>query len=360
LAKKVLHIIESLTVGGAERLLVGILHRLTDFENHVIILDGPETLRSELPAGCPVTNLKVSGWLSLFTKAGKIRRYIREQQIDIVHSHLYRANIMARLGTPKKVPLINSIHAISSLASYKVRRETLYLEKLTYRKRHHILAVSKEVLKDFDEWVGIKGKGTVLYNFIEDRFFAAPRKQQFSSGGLKLVAVGNLRHQKNYPYLVEAFKKMPPNVTVDIYGEGHMREELQAVIDTNHLNIRLCGIRNDLDKVLSAYDAFIMTSFYEGQPVALLEATACGLPALLSDVPVLREIGGEHAIYFDLADPGDLVKKTKEVMAGKYDLKRLAEAGYKNIAGFAGMDHYIGALKKIYREDMGAMQEREG
>ena len=176
-------------------MLVGIINKLTDFENHVIILNDPETLRNELPATCKVTNLKVNGWLQLVTKAGKIKSYIRKNKIDIVHSHLYRANIMARLGTPRKTPLINSIHAVSSLASYKVRRETLYLEKLTYRKRHHILAVSREVLNDFDQWVGIKGKGTVLFNFIEDRYFEAPHKTDYKSSQLKLVAVGNLRHQ---------------------------------------------------------------------------------------------------------------------------------------------------------------------
>jgi glycosyltransferase involved in cell wall biosynthesis len=348
---KILHIIESMTVGGAEKLLVGIINSLPGFENHVIVLQDPETLRSGLPEYIPFTNLKIRGWLHVFTKAGKIRRYIRKHGINIVHSHLYRANIMARLGTPKDVPLINSIHAISSLASYTIRRETLYLEKLTYRKRHHILAVSKEVLKDFDEWVGIKGKGTVLYNFIEDRFFAAPRKKEYSTNPLRLVAVGNLRHQKNYPYLVEAFKKMPANVLVDIYGEGHMREELQKEIDMHRLNVKLCGVRNDLDKILSSYDAFIMTSFYEGQPVALLEATACGLPALLSDTPVLREIGRDHAIYFNLNDPGDLVNKIKEVIAGKHDLSALAAAGYQAIEEFAKTENYISRLKKIYLTD---------
>lgn len=352
--KKILHIIESLTVGGAERLLMGMLRDLKDWENHLIILQDPETLKSELPADIFFTNLHITGWMQVFTRAGEIRKYIKAHKIDIVHSHLYRANIMARLATPKPIPLINSIHAISSLASYKVRKETLWLEKLTYRKRHHILAVSNEVLKDFDQWVGLKGKGTVLYNFIEDRFFKAPKKKQYRTEPLKLVAVGNLRHQKNYPYLVEAFRQIPNNVELDIYGEGHMREELQSSIDKYNLNIRLCGIRSDMENVLHEYDLFVMTSFYEGQPVALLEATVCGLPALLSDVPVLREIGGNNAIFVDIKDTKDFARKINDIQNNKYNLEALAKNGYVAIAEFASQKNYIDKLKKIYNSDIGS------
>lgn len=350
--RKILHIIESLTVGGAERLLIGMLRELVDWENHVIILHDPETLRSELPTDIHFTNLQITGWKQVFTRSGEIKKYIRTHKIDIVHSHLYRANIMARLGTPKDVPLINSIHAISSLASYKVRRETLWLEKLTYRKRHHILAVSKEVLKDFDQWVGIKGKGTVLYNFIEDRFFNAPKKKNYPTDQMRLVAVGNLRHQKNYPYLVEAFRHVPAGTQLDIYGEGHMREELQKSIDQYQLKVRLCGIKSDMEKVLHEYDLFVMSSFYEGQPVALLEATVCGLPAILSDVPVLREIGGNNAIYVNISDPTDFGKKINAIRDGKYNLKTMADGAYQSIADFAKQKNYMKQLNRLYETDL--------
>ena len=341
-----------MTVGGAEKLLVGMLNNLHGFENHLMLLNGPETLCSEITASCTITNLNIGGWGSLLTSGHKVKKYIRQHQIDLVHSHLYRANILARLGTPADVPLINSIHAISSLASYKIRKETLWLEKLTYRKRHHILAVSNEVLKDFDQWVGLKGKGTVLYNFIEDRFFTAPKKSSYHTDPLRLVAVGNLRQQKNYPYLVEAFRHLTGNVKLDIYGEGHMRDELQQTIDKYKLPIRLLGIRNDMQNVLHEYDLFVMTSFYEGQPVALLEATVCGLPAILSNVPVLKEIGGENALYVNIDDPHDLAKRINEIREARYDLKAMADRAYNTIAEFAKQKNYISKLEALYEADL--------
>jgi glycosyltransferase involved in cell wall biosynthesis len=258
------------------------------------------------------------------------------------------ANILARLSTPRKVRQFNSIHAISSMAAYDGNKLVLIIERLTYRKRHHIIAVSGEVLADFKKHVGIRGASSVLYNFIDDSFFEKGPRQHFSTAGLKLVAVGNLRHQKNYPYLLESFKKLPPGISLDIYGEGIMRNELQEEIDRHQLNIRLLGLRDDLVSVLPSYDAFVMSSFFEGQPLSLLEAMAVGLPSFLADIPVLREVAGDHAIYFDNHDPESFRAQIKKAQAGEVDLEAIAAAGYKRVNEFAHREQYIEKLEALY------------
>jgi hypothetical protein len=162
---RVLHLIDSLTLGGAERLLVDAINGLPEMEHHVVVLNGPERLRPELPSACRFLNLNRKSNTELYTKSRIVRKYIKENKIDLVHSHLFFASVVARLGTPRQVPLLNTLHVISSLDNYTKSRLALYLEKLTYRKRHHIIAVSQEVLNDFDKWVGVKGKGTVLVQF---------------------------------------------------------------------------------------------------------------------------------------------------------------------------------------------------
>jgi len=206
------------------------------------------------------------------------------------------------------------------------------------------------VHKDFDQYVGIKSPSSVLYNYIEERFFAPLPKENFNTKELRLVAVGNLRYQKNYPYLVEAFKSLPESVSLDIYGEGNMRAELQGEIHTHQLNIRLCGMRNDLDKVLPLYDLFVMSSFYEGQPLSLLEAMAAGLPVMLSNIPVLQEVTGENAVYFSLQNVEDFRSKIQEIVHGKYDLGQLAVASHQRVNSFAHKSQYVLNLKKLYEE----------
>jgi glycosyltransferase involved in cell wall biosynthesis len=299
--KKVLHIIDSLEIGGAEKLLVKLINELDGLaELHLILLCNDNPLLVNLTPNCKVTIFQLSGIYSLPSVVLKVRKYIKLNNIEIVHTQLYISGIIARLASPKKFKVINTIQAISSEASYKINFFTLWVEKITYKKRHIIIGVSKTVLDDFDKWVGIKGKNYVFYNIIEDKFFTQKIIPKQISNNIRLVSVGNLRLQKNYIYLIEAFKKLPTNVSLDIYGEGLQRNEFEKIINEFKLNIRLCGHSSNLENELKKYDYFVMSSLYEGFSLGLMEAMACGLPPLLSDIPVLKEAGGDVAIYFDL------------------------------------------------------------
>lgn len=350
--KKLLHIIDSLGPGGAERLVVDVICNLPHYEHHLIILNEPEDLRAELPPDCYYTNLKRKSNKEIFQHARTIKRYIEVNGIDLVHAHLFFSSVIARLATSKKIPLFNSIHIISSLDNYSKSKLALYLEKLTYRKHHHIIAVSKEALNDFDKWVGIKGSSTVLYNFIRDEFFQPSIAQKSFGQSLRLVAVGNLRYQKNYPYLLEAFKTMPANVSLDIYGIGYLHDSLKKEIEASNLPVRLMGGAKQLHKILPTYDAYVMSSFFEGQPLSLLEAIACGLPAILSDTPVLREVTGEDALYFDLNDPKDFVSKIEQVLRGEIDITKNMVSAFNRIKTFARKETYLKSLTSLYQSKM--------
>jgi glycosyltransferase involved in cell wall biosynthesis len=327
-----------------------VINGLDSYQHHVIVLHGPDDLRKKISRDHSFLNLELVSKMDFLGAISKVRKYVRQNKIDIIHGHLYQANILSRLSAPKNVKLFNTIHAISSLAAYKGSKLSLIIEKATYKKRTHIIGVSKEVVLDFDKYVGIKGESTVLYNFVEEVFFASAPKSEFSTTGLKLVAVGNLREQKNYPYIIEAFKNMDPSVTLDVYGEGSMRKALQEQIDHYKLNIRLCGLNSSMHKVLPQYDAFLMSSFYEGQPLSLLEAMASGLPAILSDIPVLREVANENAVYFDIQDPGSLSFKINEILSNKELLTTLAAYSHKRVNEFAHAGQYFKKLKELYQE----------
>jgi glycosyltransferase involved in cell wall biosynthesis len=264
-----------------------------------------------------------------------------------VHSHLFFSSLIARIATPKRIPVINSIHVIQSLDSYSRNKIAIYLEKLTYRKRHHIIAVSDTVLKDFDKWIGLKGSSEVLYNFIRDEFYVERIKSKLNLHPFRMVAVGYLKFQKNYQYVIEAFKHMPPNVTLDIYGGGDTTG-YQEQIDKHKLNIRLLGSHNELYKILPEYDAYLMCSLFEGQPLSLLEAIASGLPAILSDIPVLREVTAENAIYFDLNNPKDLANKVERIINGEIDILKHVKPALDRIKLFAKKDIYLRKLDNVY------------
>ena len=343
-----LHIIDGLGVGGAEMLVVTLLKNLKDYNLHLIVLGKPDTLAGELPPSCKLTILDFKTYRDIPSCARFINRYIKVNRIQVIHSHLYWSNVIARLATPRRIPLFNCIHNISSLASYNVNRLSLYLERFTYRRRHHIIAVSKTVLNDFDEFVGLKGPSTVLYNIIRDEFFTALPKQVFSKDEIRLVAIGNLRKQKNYSYILKAFQTVPKNVSLDIYGIGPLQEEIQKEIDAGKLNIRLCGLRSDMDEVLRGYDAFVMCSTHEGFSVALMEALSSGLPAFLSDIPVQHESAEDAAVYFNLQDPEDFGRKLMLAFADTERLKQMSKKGVERAALLTKKEHYIKKLESLY------------
>jgi glycosyltransferase involved in cell wall biosynthesis len=344
----VLHIIDSLALGGAEKVLIGAVNGLPEFQHHIVYLREPDTLLKSLPSSAKVYKLNYRSKLDILNCVNDLRNYIKQNKIEIVHSHLFLATLIARLACNKKIKLFTTIHSLSSKNYFSETKIAKWLEKLTYSKRHHMIAICDEVFKDYNECIGIKGPYSVLYNYVEDIYYRKEPKKMKFTGTLKLVAVGNLRKPKNYPYLIEAFKKMPRNVQLDIYGTGPLQNELQREIETHKLNIRLCGVREDIHNVLPQYDAFIMSSLFEGQPISLLEAMAGGLPAILSDIPVLREVTNSKAIFYSLDNTDDLIQKINAIINGQVNLDEFAQSNFDRAKRIAGKENYMNTLYRLY------------
>jgi glycosyltransferase involved in cell wall biosynthesis len=344
----VLHIIDTLGIGGAEKVMAGVVNGLPDFQHHVVYLNGSDALAAHLPASCKVEKLNYRSKFDLIKCVWKLRRYIRKHNIEIVHSHLFLATLIARIACPKKVKMFTTIHSLPSRNYFAESRWAKWLEKITYRKHHYIIAICHEVFKDYNQCIGVKGPYSILYNYVEDIYTTSTYKRMNFNGTLRLVAVGNLRRPKNYPFLVEAFKNMPANIHLDIYGAGPLQEQLKNDIEQHKLNIRLCGVRQDIHNVLPQYDAVIMSSIFEGQPISLLEAMSCGMPAILSDIPVLREVTNNKAIYFNLDDTSDLIQKLTAIANHQVDLDEYAQANFERVKKIASKSNYMEMLRRVY------------
>ena len=344
----ILHVIDTLGVGGAEKVMIGSIKSLPDFNHHVVYLGGSNALQSHIPANCQISQLNYRSKLDMLRCAWKLRRYIKKHNIQIVHSHLFMATIIARIACPKKVKLFTTIHSLPSKNYFADSAIAKWMEKLTYRKHHHNIAICHEVFNDYNNCVGIKGPYTILYNYVEDVYYAKEYRKANFTTQFRLVAIGNLKKAKNYSYLIEAFKAMPKNISLDIYGAGPLHDILQEQIETHQLNVRLCGVRDDIHNVLPQYDAFIMSSIFEGQPISLLEAMACGMPAILSDIPVLREVTNNKAIFYKLDDTSDLISKMSAIAAGKVDLDDYARSNFERVQRIASKDNYMHTLTRLY------------
>jgi glycosyltransferase involved in cell wall biosynthesis len=346
---KILHVIDSLMLGGTENQFLSLLPELA--RDHEIVLvtlrDADQPNLGKLSVSRRYC-LGFNGSRSLPRTVLRLWRIIRRERPNLVRSQLYWSSIAARLATPRSIPVIFSIHSTMSADGYLKRRSSLWLEKLTYWRRHHLISVSKHALDDFDRHLGLKGPADVMTNFVAPEFVGHERQRRPFGPRFRLVAVGNLKPVKNYAYLVEALDALPRDVSIDIFGEGTERGPLQDRIAATGIAARLMGARGAMWEVLSDYDLFVMPSLYEGCPNAAIEAMAVGLPLLLSDIPVMHEVSHDNALFFDPSDPGSFVDLFRCIQAGEFDLQAMSERGLEIVRTSYLKADYLDRLNAIY------------
>jgi glycosyltransferase involved in cell wall biosynthesis len=171
-----------------------------------------------------------------------------------------------------------------------------------------------------------------------------------AAGPLRLVAVGNLKALKNYDRLLSAMASLVADpVHLDIYGSGSLKEGLQQRIKDEKLNVRLCGQVNDMAQILTNYHMLIMPSLHEGFGLAPAEAMAVGLPVLLSELDVFKELFKSYPVYFDPVSPQSIATAIKYALKHKEALQERAIAAKAYATVRFSADRYCQQLDSIYQ-----------
>ncbi len=346
----IIHVIDTLRVGGAETLLVQTVKKLTSYNHIICYLDEPSDLKQDID-GHEVYRLDLIANKNFLKVVFKLKTIIKREKPALVHSHLLKSTWTSRMATFNTCPLFFTVHNTLSDDAFRVNRLSYYFERLTYTSRQILIAVSRAALDDYDKWIGVKGPAVVLYNPIGSQFFEHSINVSNSNETLKLVAVGTLRRQKNYMKLLQSFLHLDKTrVTLDIFGEGDLDAELQNFIDKHHLPINLKGVSFSIEKELPKYDAFVMASSFEGFGIAVAEAMAVGLPVLLSDIPVFHEVSGDNAFFFDPENEENIAAVITGFMQlstnEKTDLSKKMKSTAMEIAS---EENYIKRLEEIYQ-----------
>lgn len=302
---RVLYLITELGFGGAERVVQGVaqsLARRGGYEVSAACLFHPGPVAQELEAnGVDVFDLGMRSKLdvSAVLRLGSLLNQLRP---DVLHSHLFHANVMARVvGRWRKVPIVVTSEHNMEVES-GLRRT---INRLTSPLSSQVVACSAPVADFTVNRIGIRrDKVAVVTNGVDTRWFSRkatdntiPRSQEMELGLVPgsplLVTVAGLRPEKALQNLVEAvalLRRDGRGVSAAIIGEGTQRAEIQGRIDDLALgeSVHLLGQLDDPRPVLKKADIFVLPSSAEGLPIALLEAMAMELPSVVTDVGGIR------------------------------------------------------------------------
>lgn len=309
--KRVLHLIQSLGNGGCENMLLRTLPLLTDsFEHRIVTLREPGELAPRFAEkGLPVTTVRLEG---LFDVAGyrRLLDEVRRSAPDVTVTYLFHADMIGRLFLQGRIsgPVIPFLRTTYNHPRYLGAR---LLEQATKSLVPRYLANSDAVKDFYTSNIGVPAKKiTVIPNGIDadcfDRIVPDPKLREslgITPEDFVIVCVANLHPNKGHHYLLEAFEQLfrdHKNIRLLVVGDGTERGNLerQTTGYQSKGSVLFLGRRNDVPRLLKISDCFVLPTLFEGQSNAILEAMACGLPVITTDIPENRVLiqGGVSGI----------------------------------------------------------------
>lgn len=352
--KTILHIIDYLGRGGAEVMLVKVLKELKEYNNIVVTLNPQNHFGKEFT--CDKYYCLNMGSFARFPLAVlKLKRFLNNNKVDLVHTHLFSATLVARLATSNKIPLVTTIHTNVNASNDHKKWYLKLMERISYNMhRSTIIGVSKGVLEQYFAFLNHKPyKKYLLYTFVDINEINKSSIPVYNKNNnvFRLIAVGALRYPKNQKYLIEAFKQLKnDNIELHIFGDGVMRKELELLVNESEVKIEIKGEVKEVSKILPQYDLYVMPSEFEGFSLSVLEAMAMQMPMLLSDIPSFREQCADTAMFFDLENTNDFIEKLRKIVEDKNILNHYAELAKQRVKDNFTLEHHMAGLRKIYSE----------
>ncbi len=361
----VLHVVSKLPLGGVENMLMKVVkgYDRNRFDPRVCcIKEGGEIADALVRSGYPVEvlgRMKKHGfdWGAV---AGLVR-VIKENNIHILRTHQYHANLYGRLagllaGVPVMIPSFHSRYV--SPRQPKLHRRII--NYLLGRVSDAMVAVSPSVRSDVIRYDGVSPeKIRVIYNGVNLSDFDPNRDPGTCRAAMNLPlhdiiigTVGRLKEEKGHRFLIEAASQVE-GVTVAFAGGGPLREELQRLSQA-------CGCRClFLDMIppakiplfLGSLDIFCFPSLWEGFPTSVIEAMAAGLPVVASDIPSIAEIVGDAGMLVAPGDSSALARCLQSLRSDQDRRKNLARQAVEQIQKFA-IENTVSAYQELFEENL--------
>ncbi|MGA9673246.1 MAG: glycosyltransferase [Terracidiphilus sp.] len=362
---RIVYVLTSLGMGGAERQVLGLADRMAARGHTVALLILRPQRPKEWPTPHNVVRLEMRRTpFSALAGLVKGRRFLRDFKPDVVHSHSFHANIVARLlkALVPETTVLSTIHNVYEggwlrMAAYRLT------DVLSYRTT----AVSQAAA---DRFVRLKAvpqrKCITLTNGIDTaEFIPSADSRRSMRASMEVgsefiwIAIGRIVPAKDYPNLLSAFAQVRAIksdaqlwIAGDVDGAGSSRSArfVAGLKKSSPGGVRWLGLRRDLPALLEAADAFVLSSAWEGMPIALGEAMAMEKPVVATDVGGVRELLWACGSLVPPKDPGALATAMLELMhTPEEDRSALGRAARARVEHYFNLDDKADEWEALYK-----------
>ncbi|MFC1668450.1 glycosyltransferase [Chlamydiota bacterium] len=334
---KILMLITELDIGGAETIVYNQVRELRrrGFDVAVACLYGKGVMAKKIvDAGIRVYFLQACCKYD-FRVLFRLRKILKEQHFDVLHCHLFHANIIGRFAAIriKSIRIISTIHVMEIDKLYRI-----WFDGITSFLVDRYICVSKSVKQFIMQKANVSAKKiTVVYNGIDlDQMIPTRSSDQIKqewglTNEVVIGSVGRLHEQKGHSYLLEAFQlilKKGINIRLVIVGEGPLRQFLEA--KTVSLDIAQCvafiGFKEDIINYMQVLDIFVLPSLWEGFGLVVTEAMALAKPVIATDVDGVPEIVCNSKTGY-IVEPASVEMLAEKITALVIDRQKSSEMG---------------------------------
>lgn len=379
---KVLHIITRLDKGGSAENTFLTITGLNQINYSVTLLSGPvappdqERRRQVEEYGIQyiyipklVRNIHfINDLKTLIT----IYNFLRREKFDIVHTHTSKAGLLGRLAAKiAGVPIIIHTPHGHVFFGYFGRLKTnifILLEKLASRMTDIIITLTNSEKEDYLKYrIAPEHKFTVIYSGVDLNRFMQRASEEAQNFKIELGipekssivgTVGRLVPVKGLEFLIKAAKlviqKFPDTFFI-LAGDGHLGQNLKKQASELGIekNIIFLGWRDDVARIISTYDIFVLPSLNEGMGRVLVEAMALGKPIVASGIGGIPDLvtHGRNGFLVPPKNPEQLANYIQILLENKEQREKMGQAGKKIAVNFS-KEIMVERIAELYRELM--------
>jgi glycosyltransferase involved in cell wall biosynthesis len=366
---KILHLIDSAGLYGAERVLLHLAEEQKRGGLLPVIAsigkkgEGAKPLEmAAAQRGIAVAPFRMRPGPNL-SGVRKILEFARQEKVDLLHSHGYKGNILFGLlpARFRRMPLLTTLHGWTG--TRRLSRIALYewLDRQMLPRLDAVVVVCRSM--GAHPWIaarnlplhvvcnGIPAPGRKVENRLE------PGILQFCRGHFTIGAIGRLSPEKGFAQLIAAFKTVVEadrTARLLILGEGSERPALEAQIRGLDLdgNVSLPGFRTGAADYLPHFDLFVLPSLTEGLPLSVLEAMLAGVPVLATRVGAVPELLEEGMAGFLVADAGCLAAAIGKIRREAPEARQRADRARRRVQEHYSSSRMADGYMAVYRQLM--------